>query len=241
MRSYNRWCSPRRLVALCAVVLTPAAALADPSISGFSANPVPLNSYLTLYGSGFGSAQGRSMVLIGSSPVPVQAWSDVAIHIFVNPLGTSTTPLALDTAYPVQVVVPAADHPNSSTLNLTISSAPPPSYSDDVVDQPKLSDQPSVAGFQSTTFCPGNNIAIYGAGFGFTQGSGYISVTVPLLDAQGNLFTHEYAIPVLAWSEDAIDALLSLPAGAQFGTYTLTVHRGNEKTAAGTFSVKACL
>jgi IPT/TIG domain len=240
MHNNNRWCTPRWLVALCAFALTPAAALADPSISGFSANPVPLNSYLTIYGSGFGDAQGRSYVLIGGNPVPVQAWSAVAIHVFVNPLLNSTAPLALDTAYPVQVVVPAADHPNSNTLNLTLSSGPPLSYSNDVVDQPKLSDQPSVIGFQSTTFCPGNTVAIYGAGFGFDQGSGYISITVPLLDAQGTPFTQEFAIPVLAWSENAIYALLSLPAGAQFGTYTLTVQRGNGKTASGSFTVGAC-
>jgi len=212
--------------------------MADPSISGFSANPVPLNSYLTIYGSGFGDAQGRSFVLIGGHPVLVQAWSAVAIHVFVNPLANGTAPLALDTAYPAQVVVPGADHPNSNTVSLTISSAPPPTYSNDIVDQTKLSDQPSVVGFQSATFCPGNNVAIYGAGFGFSQG--YVSITVPLLDSKGKPFTQEFAIPVLNWSENAIDALLSLPAGAQFGSYTVTVHRGNGKTATGTFTVRAC-
>jgi hypothetical protein len=240
MPHISRWCSTRLIVALGALALTPAAAMADPSISGFSANPVPLNSYLTIYGSGFGDAQGRSYVLIGGHPVMVQAWAAVAIHVFVNPLGNGAAPLALDTAYPAQVVVPAADHPNSNLVNLTISSAPPPTYSNDIVDQTKLSDQPSVVGFQAATFCPGNNVAIYGAGFGFTQGSGYISITVPLLDSKGKPFTQEFAIPVLNWSENAIDALLSLPAGAQFGSYTLTVHRGNGKTATGTFTVGAC-
>jgi len=243
MRTKSSWPQALRrhglFVALGAFALA-AAAQADPSISWFSANPIPLNSYLTIYGSGFGDAQGRSYVLIGSIPVPVQSWSAAAIHVYVNPLVNSSAQIALDTAYPVQVVVPAADHPNSNTLNLTISSGPPLTYSSDVVDQPKLSDQPSVTGFQSRTFCAGNRVGIFGAGFGFAQGAGYVSITVPLLDSKGKLFTQEFAIPVLAWSENAINALLLLPAGAQFGTYTLTVHRENGKTSSSTFTVGAC-
>jgi hypothetical protein len=240
MKQNSRWCSSSLFVAFCAVVLAPAIAMADPSISGFSSNPVPLNSYLTIYGAGFGNAQSGSYVTIGGHPVPVQLWSNVAIHVFVNPLANSSTPLALDTAYPVQVVVPGADHPKSNTLDLTISSAPPFTYPNEVVDQPKPTDQPSVTGFQATTFCPGSTVAIYGRGFGDAQGASYISVTVPFLDSKGKPFTHEYAIPVLAWSENAISALLSLPAGAQFGSYPLTVHRANGKTASASFTVAAC-
>jgi len=240
MKQNRPWCSILPIAALCAVALAPAAATADPTISGVSMNPIPLNSFLTVYGSGFGDAQGPSYVTIGGRQVPVQMWSNVAIHVYVNPMGNALTPLALDTAYPLQVIVPAADHPNSNTLNLVISSAPPLTYPNDVVDQPKRGDQPSITGFQAGTFCPGNTIAIYGKDFGDALGSGYVSVTVPFLDSHGKPFTQEFAIPVLNWTDAAIDALLSLPAGAQTSSYTLTVHRGNGKTASASFNVTGC-
>jgi hypothetical protein len=240
MRNSSRWSSRHFLIALCAAAITPAMAHADPAISGFSSDHVPLGSFLMIYGSGFGNAQGQGYVLMASRQVPVMAWSPVAISVYVNPMAFDHQPVVLDAVYPVQVVVPSADHPNSNLVNLTITSAPPPVYSPSVVDQSTRSDQPSVTGFQATTFCPGSTVAIFGAGFGDAQGSGYVSVTASFLDAQGNPFTQEVAIPVLAWSENAIEALLSLPAGAQFGSYTLTVHRGNGKTAAGSFTVGSC-
>jgi hypothetical protein len=52
-------------------------------------------------------------------------------------------------------------------------------------------------------------------------------------------FTQEVAIPVLGWSENAINAILLLPDGAQPGTYTVTVHRSNGKTSSDTFTVVA--
>lgn len=245
MRNSSRWLSSRFLVVFCALALAPlalapVAASADPSISGFSSNPVPLNSFLTLYGSGFGDAQGQSTVLIGGRQVPVLAWSVVAIHILVNPMAFDNQPVVLDATYPVQVIVPGADNPKSNLMNLTISSAPAPANTPDVVDQQTLSDQPSISGFQAATFCPGNFITIYGSGFGFSQGSGYVTVTVPFKDTQGNPFTLVVSIPVLAWSENAIHALLSIPSGAQFGSYPLTVIRGNGKTSSATVIVTAC-
>jgi hypothetical protein len=42
---------------------------------------------------------------------------------------------------------------------------------------------------------------------------------------------------VLAWSENVINFVLLLPAGAIPGTYTATVHRGNGKTTSGSFTV----
>ncbi len=83
-------------------------------------------------------------------------------------------------------------------------------------------------------------MAIYGAGFGPSAASGYVSVTVPLLDAQGTPFTQEYVVPVLLWSENAINVPLHLPAGAQLGAYVVTVHRTNGKSASSSFPVVAC-
>ncbi len=240
MRNSSRRFSARLIVAFCAVAVTPALAAADPAITGFSNDHVPLNSFLTIYGTGFGDAQGRSAVLVGNRYVPVLAWSSVAIHILVNPLAFNSEPVVLDATYPVQVVVPSADHPNSNVMNLTITSAPTPVYVPEVVDPQKRSDQPSVTGFQGKTFCPGSDIAIYGAGFGDAMGTGFVTATVPFLDSNGNPFTQEVALPVVLWSENAIDALLFLPAGAQPGTYSLTVHRGNGKSASGSITVAAC-
>jgi hypothetical protein len=240
MRNSSRWFSCCLLVGLGAAAWMPAAAMADPSISGLSNDHVPLKSFLTIYGSGFGDAQGQSTVLIGSHHVPVLAWSTLAIHVFVDPMAYSQGPLVLDATYPVQVIVPSADHPNSNVVNLTITSAPPPVYPPDTTDQTKESDQPSIGGFQTGVFCPGNEIGIYGSAFGTAMGTGYVSVTVPFLDAQGNSFTQEVQIPVVLWSDGAIDAVLLLPPGAQPGSYTVTVHRANGKTASGHFTVGPC-
>lgn len=229
----SRWfLSCLALVALGAVALAPVAASADPAISGFSSNTVPLNSYLQIYGSGFGDAQGSSYVTIGGRFVPVVAWTDGVITIVVNPLAYNQGSIVLDTAYPVQIVIPSTGK-SSNTLNLTISSAAPFVNNPGPVDQITRSDQPVITGFQTTVFDTDSALAIYGSGFGDAQGSGYVSVTVPFM----NNVTEEIAIPVLGWSENAINALLLLPAGAQPGTYTVTVHRSNGKTASDTFTV----
>ncbi len=227
------------LLLLSAVILAPAAALADPVITGFSADHVPLQSFVRIYGSGFGDAQGRSYVTIGGRFVPSLAWVDNVITILVNPLAFNQTALALDAAYPVQVVIPATGK-SSNTLNLTITSQPPPVFTPVTVNPQNLTDQPTIVGFQKATFCPGNDIAIYGVCFGNALGSGFVSITVPFLDSQGNTVTQEFAIPVLNWAENAIDAILFLPPGAQPGNYKVTVHRGNGKTATAGFVVVSC-
>jgi hypothetical protein len=101
-------------------------------------------------------------------------------------------------------------------------------------------EQPTITGFQAPEFCDNNRIAIYGSGFGPSLATGYVSVTVPFVDAQGKPFTQEFVMPVLLWSENAIHALLILPPGAQLGAYTLTVHRTTGKSASRSFPVVAC-
>jgi len=192
-----------------------------------------------IYGSDLGTIQGTGWVLVGGRVVPALAWSPVAVAIYVDLLAYSQAPVALDAAYPVQVV--RADSKKSNLLNLTVTSAPPAVYNPGVVDQQTRSDQPTVTGFQKATFCQGNDLVIYGSGFGDSQGGGYITLTVPFLDSTNKKFTQVFAIPVLAWSENAINAVLSLPSGAQLGSYGVTVHRGNGKTASGTIVVTACM
>ncbi len=238
MSKVSRWLQYRYVMAACAAALLPAIAHADPVITGFNRPSAPLNSFLTIYGSGFNDAQGQSYVLIGGRAVPVLAWSNAAITVIVNPLAFNHAPVALDTAYPVQVVTQPANK-TSNAVNFTITSAAP------FVNPPGAavaapSDQPSFERFQKTTFCDGNVIAVYGSGFGSTQGMGFVTITVPFLDSMGKPFTQEFALPVLGWSENAINVVLNLPPGARLGRYTLTVHRANGKTTSGSFTVVPC-
>jgi hypothetical protein len=187
------------LLALGLTALAPTAARADdPSITGFSSSQVPLDSFVIIYGTSFGDFQGTGRVLIGGHQVPVMAWTGRAINIYVNPLAYNQPAIVLDMAYPVQVI--RADGHTSNTLNLTITSATPPVYNPPVVDQPSKTDQPSISGFQKATFCPGNDVAIFGVGFGDAEGTSFVTVTVPFLDANGNTFTQVVALPVLAWA-----------------------------------------
>src|SRR5688500_15730843 len=87
-----------------AVCLSSSLAHADPVITGFSRDRAPLMSVITVYGSDLGVAQGSNYVLVGGRGVPILAWSPGGVMFILNPLAFDRTPLALDTAYPVQVV-----------------------------------------------------------------------------------------------------------------------------------------
>jgi hypothetical protein len=227
------------VAALGAACMAVGMAQADPVITGFSRDRAPLMSVISLYGTDLGSAQGSNYVLVGGRGVPILAWSNNVVVFLLNPLAFDHTPVALDTAYPVQVVK-RADGKTSNSLNLTITSEPafvnPPG--------PALaapSDQPTITGFQVPQFCrnKASRVAIYGAGFGQTP-NGFVTVTVPFLDAQQQPFTQVFALPVLLWSENAVSVLLTIPAGAQLGDYTMTVRRGNGKSASLPFTVVNC-
>jgi IPT/TIG domain len=221
MRTMNQWLPTGILIACSVVAMTPVAAMADPVISGFNQTSVPLGSFLTIQGSGFGDAMGKSYVLVGGRQVPVLAWSSGSIYALVNPLAFSPGALALDAAYPVRVVVPVATTPNSNTVNLTITS------------------DPLVTGFLGTNFKSGNAIRIYGARFGAIQGAGNLTITVAGLNANGVPFTQAIPVMVMAWSDNTIDGMLSLPAGAQLGAYNLTVHRSDGVTSSNSFTLIA--
>src|SRR5207244_1288724 len=99
---------------------------------------------------------------------------------------------------------------------------------------PGRSEQPHFVSFQRNLFCPGETVAFLGTGFGAAQGTGYVAVTVPLADQNGNVVHQMFAVPVLSWTENAISFVLNPPSGAIPGTYTTTVHRSNGRTASGT-------
>jgi HYDIN/CFA65/VesB family protein/IPT/TIG domain-containing protein len=227
MSMMNRWLPSVFFVALAAALMLPASADAAPSLSGILPDHAPMQSFLTIYGSGFGDFQGTGRVTLGGRAVPVSAWADNAIHVIVNPLAYNHAPLALDTLYPIQVITNAGTS-KSNTINFTLDSGAS-SVTNATVAPDTLSDQPTFECFNKTLFCPGDNLTIFGAGFGDMQGSGYVTITAPS--------GQEFAVPVISWSEHAIYTVLSLPAGAQPGTYTATVHRGNGKTVSASFNV----
>jgi hypothetical protein len=225
------------LTALCAASVA-SSAQSDPVITGFNRESGPVHSVLIIYGSGFGEAQGANHVLFGGRMVPALAWSPVAVYALINPFAYDPTPLALDTAYPVQVVT-KFDNKVSNSRNFTLTSEPVPVVTPAALPGPP--DQPSISGFQRAAFCADSlSITIYGEGFGSTQGGSSVSVTVPFKDSQGVPFTKEYLMPALAWSENAINLFFSPPAGAELGTYTVTVRRSNGKTASRAFPLIAC-
>jgi hypothetical protein len=239
MREMVRRVRQSVVAALGAVCLTAGVAHADPVITGLSRDRAPLMSVITISGSDLGQAQGSNYVLVGGRGVPILAWGTNAVVFLLNPLAFNPTPIALDTAYPVQVVK-RNDGKTSNAVNLTITSEPP-FVNPPGPALPAPPDQPAIRGFQVDQFCRNKNnvIAIFGEGFGQTQ-TGFVTVGIPFLNALGQPFTQEFAVPVLLWSENAVNVLLQFPAGAQLGTYTVTVRRSNGKSATRTFLVVNC-
>jgi hypothetical protein len=239
MPAVMKWLQYRSLTVLCVLALAPSAALADPAIEGINPDQGPIGSFATIHGSDFGDAMGRSHVLMGGRMIPVLAWSPIAISIYVDPLAFDKTPIALDTAYPVQVIKisGAADRKASNTVNFTLTAGAPPPYSTGGSGE---TDQPIFESFQSSQFCAGDFVIFHGRNFGAAQGHGSITLKVPFRDAEGKLFFQEFAVPVLAWYNTQIHLRLFVPAGAELGTYTVTVRRDDGKTASGSFTVVAC-
>src|SRR5437016_427512 len=104
MRKLFRHLQAGVLTTLGAAFLSGGVAHADPVINGLSRDRAPLMSVISIYGTDLGEAQGSNYVLVGGHGVPILAWSNTVILFLLNPLAWNQTPLALDTAYPVQVV-----------------------------------------------------------------------------------------------------------------------------------------
>jgi hypothetical protein len=206
---------------------------ANPHVDGVTPAQGPLYQRVIIHGSGFADFQGSSYVTVGGRQVTVLAWSAAAIAIVVNPLAFNPAALAINAAYPVQVVTPASGQ-QSNRISFFLTDGAPADSRNSAGTGP--SEQPHFESFQRKLFCPGDTVVFLGAGFGQTQGTGYLSVTVPLADQNGTVVHQMFAVPVLSWSENAISFALNLPSGAIPGTYTTTVHRSNGKTTSGTFT-----
>jgi hypothetical protein len=239
MQTVMKWRQYRSLSVFCSLMLTPAAALADPVIGGIHLDRGPVGSLAIISGSDFGEAQGRSFVLFGERMIPVLAWTASAISIYVNPMAFDRTPMALDTAYPVQVVTitGAADRKNSNTVNYTLTSEAPPIFE---TEDGEESDPPVFESFQKGEFCDGELVHFQGLNLGDTRGGSAVTLRVPFRNAEGTLFFQDYVVPVVARTDTQVQFRLFVPPGAELGTYTATVQGESSETAAGSFTVVAC-
>lgn len=221
-------------VALAAALVLPAAALADPTIAAVSPNACPMQAYVAIYGSGFGDAQGTGYVTLGGRWLPVISWTDSVIRVAINPAGSKLSPMPLNTPYPVQVLTGAGSS-RSNTVEFTPTSGPAP-VSTPFLDPIEPASQPALECLNGALFCAGDVATIYGTGFGDTQGTSFVTVDALFVDAHGNTFTQTFTLPVINWGDHAIEVLLSIPANAQPGTYTLTVHRSNGTMVTGSIT-----
>lgn len=69
-------------------------ATATPSISSLSVTSGPVNTAVTIAGSGFGAAQGTSTIALNGTAASPTAWSDTSIGINV-PVGATTGPIVV--------------------------------------------------------------------------------------------------------------------------------------------------
>jgi hypothetical protein len=91
---------------------------ADPNVTGLSLDRGDLGSYVTIYGTGFGETMGQSYVLLGEQQLPVLAWSDLAISIYLMPRNAST--LQRNVPLPL-VVVQEPGNKKSAAIEFTVT------------------------------------------------------------------------------------------------------------------------
>ncbi|PYX58507.1 MAG: hypothetical protein DMG76_08590, partial [Acidobacteria bacterium] len=85
-----------------------------PVITSISATTGSVGSQVLITGSGFGAAQGGSMVLLNNSPMTVNSWTDTSI-ITTIPVGAMSGPLLVS-------VAPGMN--DSNAVNFTVTSQP---------------------------------------------------------------------------------------------------------------------
>ncbi len=120
MSMVQKWLSCLFLAVLGTALMLPVSAHAAPSISEVLPDHASMQSFITLYGSDFGDAQGTSYVTLGGRMLPVLVWTPNAVHVVVNPLAYNQAPVALNTVYPIQVVTSTG-----SSLRAQPRSSPP--------------------------------------------------------------------------------------------------------------------
>jgi len=87
-----------------------------PQIASVSATTGSIGSQVTIAGSGFGSSQGSSVVLLNGTAVTINSWSDTSIAI--------TIPTGATTGYLIASVAPGMN--DSNPIIFTVTSSPLP-------------------------------------------------------------------------------------------------------------------
>jgi hypothetical protein len=202
----------RRWLALAVVTaglaLTSQAAHAAATITGLSRNSGPLNTIVSVYGSGFGDAQGPSIVTLADRQIPVIAWSASVITV-VTAFHPSIVP-ALDQAHPLAVRTGRGLEKSNEVPFLLTAEPPAPIVGSAV---PGRSDQPTIVtglgpNVDETHF-RGFRVTLEGSGFGDRQGRGRVEVDLFDFDENDELvFVGTVLATVLAWSENSITIFL---------------------------------
>jgi hypothetical protein len=86
-------------------------AIVPPVINGASATTGPIGSQVVITGSGFGTSQGNSAVILNGVPATINTWSDTSVTITI-PTGASSGPLAV-------AVAPTMNSSNPITFTVT--------------------------------------------------------------------------------------------------------------------------
>jgi parallel beta-helix repeat protein len=100
---------------------------ADPHLDAIVVDRGPVQQKVILRGSGFADLQCTGYVTLGGHQAPVLFWTSVAIGIVIYPTAYGQSPLALNAAYPVQVVTPASGK-KSNTVDFFLTDGPPAVY-----------------------------------------------------------------------------------------------------------------
>jgi hypothetical protein len=98
---------------------------ADPHLDSILVDRGPLYQRAILHGRGFADVQGTSIVTLGGNQIPVLAWTNDAIDVLILPQAYQQTALALNAAYPVQVVINANGR-KSNTVDFFLTDGSPP-------------------------------------------------------------------------------------------------------------------
>jgi IPT/TIG domain-containing protein len=230
----SRWLDPgslprlwhtAALASLC-LLLGSSAARAAPAIQGVSREQGTIGSYLTLYGTDFGSFQGQSYVLLANRFVPAEAWSDVAVTIILEPQITDS-PLVLDTTYPL-VVVKQPDGERSNEFPFRLIYGLPPTGRGPGVPRPVI---PHITGASVLFVNAGDprlgfSVTLHGEGFGDAQGQGVVEASAVVVDAFGRPSLVALPAAILDWTDNYISAFLPPQNGLLF-FYRVGVLRGD--------------
>jgi RHS repeat-associated protein len=129
-----------------------------PGITSVSATTGKSGSQVTISGSGFGTSQGASVVLLNDAPVTINTWTSGSIDV--------TIPIGATSGYLVVAVAPSQNSTNA--IPFTITSQPLPSgWLDDDIGSPTLQGNASFASGVFNVTGPGNILGGTTDGFHF--------------------------------------------------------------------------